>query len=149
MFKKLKAKLWLLSVSKKEDVQLFWCSSLNRLLGDQIVAILKIIDEELVKSFDFGLKLSHEHVLKEKTAVLATLNSMGNLCNIKRDFSLEAARAIFLNSIYQMLEAENKFYFEESKKKGGVNTMYNCHLEAVTASIFNEIYSPSGKIPYV
>jgi hypothetical protein len=152
MFDKLKAKLWLRSVSRKEDLGLFWDSSslvLERLLGKQIEAILNIIDDELIKSFGFGLKISREHVLKEKVAVLKVLNSLGSLHMMPRRFNYEEARELFLKSIYDIMEDENKFYFEKLEKKSGVKTRYNCHIEAVTFSVLNSIYNPNGKIPYI
>ena len=141
MFDKLKAKLWLMSVSKKKDTESFWRLSLNNLSGKQINIILKIIDDELVESFNFGLKISHKHVFKEKAAVLMVLNTMGNLYTMPQRFSFDEAREFFFKSIYQILEEENKFYFEESKKKGGVLTKYNCHIESVASSLLREIYN--------
>jgi hypothetical protein len=151
MFKKLRAELWLASVSRREDLEMFWSSGhlpLERLLGDQIIAILKIIDTELLVSFGFGLKISRKDVVKEKMAVLKILNSIGSLGTIADRFTFETSRNFVLECLYQAMADEAEYYFKKAKK-GEVKNKYNCHLEAVVASILHSIYNPDGRIPYV
>jgi len=148
----LMARLWLMSISRKKDIELFWSSSslpLTHLFGDQIIAILKIIDAELIKSFNFGLKISRDHVIKEKMAILIILNNLGNLGTITRRFSFEEARKIFSELVYHALEDKTKLYFEKLKRKGKVRSQYNCHIESVISAILQSIYNANGKIPYV
>jgi hypothetical protein len=150
MLDKLMAKLWLMSVSKKKDVKLFWSPSplqFTHFTKDQVIAIFKIVDEKLVESFNFGLKISRNHVIKEKTAILTILNVMGSIQTITRLFNFEEARRFFLKSIYQILGDETKFYFEKWKEKNGVKNKYNCHIEAAAFSVLQSIYNADGKIP--
>jgi len=152
MLNKFWAKLWLMSVSKKKDVDFFWSSesvSLPHLLGDQIIAILKIIDNELITSFGFGLKITRIHVLKEKIVILKILNSFGGIMAMKKQLSFEEASSVVLESAYKMLENENRFYFEKFKNEGGTKTRYNCHLQAVISSVLLSIYNADGRIPFV
>jgi|GEM_PF-5678218 len=151
MFKKIIAGLWLASVSKRKDVEMFWSSEylpLEHLFGDQIIAVLGIIDAELLKSFEFGLKISRKDIIKEKVVVLKFLNAIGNLGAMPGRLTFEAAKTIFFDFAYEALADEVKFYFEKAKE-GEVKNKYNCHLEAVVVSILRSIYSPDGRIPYV
>lgn len=149
MLENIKAKIWLRSVSKADDLNVFWELPLKFLFGEQLKAICAIVDEELVKSYHFGLKITREHVLKEKTIILNILNSMGNLCSIEERFSFEEARSFFMKNLYHFLTEESKFYFNKMKELNEVGTKYNCHLEAVAASLLNSIFNKDGKIPYV
>lgn len=152
MFNNYRAKLWLKSVSKKSDIDLFWSSgslSLPHLLGKQIIAILEIIDAELITSFGFGLRVLRVHVLKEKTVILVVLNTTGGIEAMKRQFSFDEAKNTIFDLTYKMLEEENHFYFEKFQKEGEVKTKYNCHLEAVILSVLRSIYDADGRIPYV
>ena len=151
MFKKLRSELWLASVSRREDVEMFWSSGslpLERLAGDQIIAILKIVDTELLVSFGFGLKISRNDVIKEKAAVLKILNSIGGLGTMPDRFAFETSKAFVLECLYQVMADETKSYFKKAKKDE-VKNKYNCHIEAVVVSILQSIYNPDGKIPYV
>jgi hypothetical protein len=151
MLEKLKSKLYLGSVSKKEDENLFWASencNLERLLGEQIIAILKIIDEELLISYKFGLKLQRDHVLKEKAALLSILNKFGSLALIPRRLTFEEAKKCMFDALYLIMKEEVEFYFNQVRK-GGVKTAYNCHIESIASTLLHSIYNPTGKIPYI
>ncbi len=151
MLKNFLANLYLIFVSKKKDVEMFLAfPQWNYLMADQIIAILKIIDEEVAGSFAFGLRISRKHLIKEKAAVLSTLNIMGNLRLIpRRWFEFEEAWKFFTKLLYKGMEEETEFYFRKSKE-GDVRNRYNCHLEAVVTSILRPIYNKDSKrIPYV
>jgi hypothetical protein len=148
MFKKVASLIYLKNVSRSKDIELFLIGyKFDKMFSDQIKAILKIIDSELIRSFNFGLKISREHVLKEKTTFLFILNEMGNLHLIPKRWEFEEAIKIFGEFMYKALEGEVGFYFKKlSDKKGATRTMYNCHLEAATASVFRAIYN--HQIPF-
>ncbi len=146
MIKRILAKIYLLQVSKKKDVESLWLAVYEYLFGDQITAILKIIDAEAVKSFHFGLKISHDHLFKEKAAVLAILNRMGNLDQIPKKAGYEEVYKIFSGALRKVMETEALFYFNRLAATGKVKTMYNCHLESVVCAVLRAIYD--GEIPY-
>ena len=127
MFKKLRAQLCLASVSNRKDIEMFWSSDqlpLEHLFGEQIIAILKIIDAELLISFSFGLKILRNDVIKEKIEILKVLNSFGNLSAIPNQLTFEAARTFILNYLGQTMIDEAKFYFNNAKE-GEVKNKYN------------------------
>jgi len=109
MLKEILAKIYLLQVSKKKDAELLWLATYQYLCGDQIIAILKIIDAEVVKSFHFGLKLSHDHLFKEKAAVLCILNQMGNLDQIPEKADYEEVYKIFSKALRKVMEEKPYF----------------------------------------
>lgn len=146
MLKEILAKIYLLQVSKKKDAELLWLATYQYLCGDQIIAILKIIDAEVVKSFHFGLKLSHDHLFKEKAAVLCILNQMGNLDQIPEKADYEEVYKIFSKALRKVMEDEALFYFNQLAALGKGRTMYNCHLESVVYAVLRAIYD--GEIPY-
>ena len=120
----------------------------NRLFLKEIEAVLKIVDEELVKSYHFGLKISRDHVLKEKAVILFILNEMGNLYAIPKRFEFEEAMILFSQAMHASLGENLSFYFEKfkkisktnKKKKNIVRSMYNCHLESARCEILRSIY---------
>ena len=150
MLKNFLANLYLIFVSKKKDVEMFLAfPQWNYLMADQIIAILKIIDEEVAGSFAFGLRISRKHLIKEKATVLSTLNIMGNLHLFPRRFEFEEAWKFFTKLLHEGMEEENEFYFRKSKE-GQVRNRYNCHLEAVATSILRSIYDKDSKrIPLI
>ena len=77
------------------------------------------------------------------------LNVMGSLHSIPQQHNFEEARKFFLKAVYQILDNEARFYFDESERKGEAKNRYNCHIEAIAFSIFQSIYSVDGKIPYL
>ncbi len=143
MFKKISEKisellgwLYLSSISKKEDWEIFWSTRYDkdsnrfitpyhRLTGKQIDAVLKIIDREIVKSYQFGLKISRDHMLKEKAVALTILDKMGNLGAIPDRFEFEEAIKIFSEAMSEMMKEELAFYFEKLSKENRVRSMYN------------------------
>jgi len=159
VFKKRHSLIYLKLVSKKKDLDglyygfgydkktnLFTCS-FNQLFSKQIEFISELIDQELIKTYNFGLKLSREHVLKEKIAILTILNKMGNLCSIPEKFEWDEAWKIFSEILSVTMEKEKEFYFKKlSKKKNTVRAMYNCHLESVVAVVLRAIYGK--EIPF-
>jgi hypothetical protein len=149
MFKKLADWIYLKNVSRKKDFYSIVYSGYQytRLLDEQARAILEIIDKEIMKSFEFGLKLSREHVLKEKVVFLYILNEMGSLRLIPKRWEFEEAMKIFGEFMYKAMKDEVDFYFEKlNKKKRATRTMYNCHLEEARSSIFRAIYN--HQIPF-
>lgn len=153
MLKNLSSLVYLKYVIRRKDLDFFWALPLPRLTGDQIYAILKIVDAEVAKSFCSGLIITRQHVLKEKTAVLAALNVMGNLNLIPKEFerygdrSFEAALGVLSRAVLHVMRDEIKFYFEKlSKKRTATRTMYNIHLETMCNSVMHAIYN--GALPY-
>ncbi len=118
----------------------------TRLFGKQIDAILKMIDEEIAKSYQFGLKISREHVLKEKVMVLSILDRMGNLDSIPKRLEFAEAVEMFSEAMWGIMKEETAFYFEKLSRERRVRNMYNCHLEAVRNAILFAIYQKN--LPY-
>jgi hypothetical protein len=118
-----------------------WAASYIYLLGDQILAILKIIDAEVIRSFHFGLRLSHDDLFKEKIVTLSILNKMNGLLYIRVNMEFEDARRFFSELLCALLEKELRFYFEEADKASKTRNMYNCHLESVATAIMQAIYN--------
>lgn len=160
MFKKLSELLgwfYLHSISKADDWEMFWLTGYSkddnrfitpyqRLSGRQIDAVLKIIDREIVKSYQFGLKIIREHMLREKAVALAILNEMGDLDTVPDRFKFEKLRKVFLEAMSEMMKKELEFYFEKLGRENRVRNMYNCHLEAVRNAILRAIYNK--ELPY-
>ncbi len=138
--------LYLKKVSRSKDKDDFWAAPYHRLMVEQIMAILDIIDEELVRSFHYGLKISRDHVVKEKAAALSILNGMGELRLIPKRCDFDNVMRIFSELLGELMKNESEFYFQKLSKEGKVRTMYTCHLEAVRARILNAIYS--GQLPF-
>ena len=134
MFKKIKEWLYLRSVIKQdEDEDLFvWNSrgsikdrkidlGYRRFVAKQIIEILKIIDGEIVRSYRLGLKLSREHVIKEKAASLGILHEMGHLLWIIDNVKPEDAHERFSGLINELMKLYNLLVYinpKELKKKG-------------------------------
>lgn len=160
MFKKLSELLgwfYLRSISKKEDWEIFWLTRYDKennrfitpyhwLPGKQIDAVLKIIDREIVKSYQFGLKISREHMLKEKAVALAILDKMGYPGTVPERFKFEQARKMFSEAMSEIMKEELAFYFEKLGEEGRVRNMYNCHLESVRSAILHAVYHK--ELPY-
>ncbi len=140
------ARAYLKSVSPEKDKRLFWEENYPHLLGEQIFAILRIIDKEVFKSYEFGLELSHEHLLKEKAAVFCILNKMGDLLSIPKKFEWEEAWKNFTELFLALLQEEIKFYFEKYKNTNKVKNMYNRHLETVAVAVLRAVYDRG--LPY-
>jgi len=160
---RLSAWFYLHSVSTKKDREEFWAPAnhyeeknlsitllvtpLYRLFGRQIEAILDIIDQEIVKSFrQTGLKISHEHVLKEKWTILALINELGNPITIPDNLSEQETVDLFSKTISETMKDEKAFYFEELGKKRQTQNSYNDHLESVRNAVLEAIYDK--KLPY-
>jgi len=158
MFKKLAVWLYLRSVSKKEDIDFFlntrydrekniFINPCERLSIKQVLAIIESVDQEIIKSYLLGLKISREHVIKEKIAILYIINELGNLHSIPKRFEFEEAMSIFSNKLFEIMKEEMLFYFQKLEKQGLIKNMYNCHLESVKDAILQAIYNK--QFPYM
>lgn len=159
MIKDVGAYFYIRDVSRRDDTEIIvggtrfdketnsFVHPCDRLSLKEIEAMLKIVDEELIRSYHFGLKISREHVLREKTAILFLLNEMGNLYAIPKRFEFEEVISLFSRGLRVLLSEELFFYFEKlkkiseaNKKKNIVRSMYNLHLLSVYVAIFRSIY---------
>ncbi len=148
VFQTISEQLYLRKVIKKGDLDFLLTGyQFSRLFGKQIEEILEIIDKEVLISFRFGLKLSHEDVLKEKTLVLVFINSLGNIHLIPGRIKLDRAIYLFGELMNTSLSDQIDFYFdkysslEKRRKKMIVKNMYNCHLEMVKTSVLRAVYN--------
>jgi hypothetical protein len=138
------------TVSNRKDMEALWVApGLTSLIGEQIVAIVKIIDKELEKSFNFGLELSREHAFKEKLVVLIILNSMGNLHSIFTKTEYGEVMKYFLYILEEMLSEESEFYYEKFSKKNELRNKFNLHLSSIASSILLSICNKDGRIPFL
>lgn len=150
LYKRLSRFIYIKKVSKARDLHdiddtLFFgnSSTTNRcaLAFKEIAWVQSMVDQAVLKSFGFGLKIDREHVIKEKMTLLCLLNSAGRLIDIPKNYEFHEIMGIFSEAISEEMENEMTLYHQRlGGKKNAVRNMYACHLEDIRTNILREIY---------
>ena len=115
-----------------------YLNDFHHLSEKQIKYVLEAINEEIEKSAKFGLKLRPEDILKEKVALLAIFDDIGQGLNKYGPAYSDGEYAetiITINrNVKKILKEELDYYFDMTPA-GETPNRYNCHLESVTARL--------------
>ena len=103
--------------------------------------IIEIVDDEIARSAEFGLKISKKHQSKEKQVILLAVRELKRIKELCNGLTFGALFQLFFGVVSVALENEARYYFEKLKKEGRVANMYQCHLSSVVGHILNAIYN--------
>lgn len=95
----------------------------------------QFIDEAIIKSEKFGLKIRKEDILIEKSIVYDVFSKYNSQIEKMKWNEYEILQRKILLEIYNKLDEQIKYYFENSKKNE-VRNKYNCHIEDVITNLF-------------
>lgn len=146
LLKEIAKLLYMRKVSPRKDVDtIIWGDfgrSFERLFSTQVEGVLQIVDNEVAKSYDHGLKLDHQDVLHEKLALLTVLNSMGSLHLYPQRYTFDEAMRRLDEALNVFLAEARGKYFDRLEAAGITpHNMYDCHLLSLKGRLMNGIYN--------
>ncbi|HEC65866.1 MAG TPA: hypothetical protein ENI23_11250 [bacterium] len=126
----------------KEEINRFKGEFAN-LKQEQITKILEIVINETKKSREFGLFLSSDLLVREESFFLNILNKLGGIEQITKDMEFEETIKIISEASQEEFAQELQNYFDlfKNRDEAGSNLRYSIHLEAISSSILQKVYS--------